>query len=142
MNRRSFFKFLGIGAATAVVAPKMLEKIKPSKITYTVDDFKWEPLIKMKRASAALNFPKAGNYIFWQAGENIYAGEFVRFDKGVCYRSKYIHEIDSQAVANILKGNYGWFLLPDGDKVLRPYMTPNVSPDPKTEWYFVRGQNG
>ena len=24
MNRRSFFKFLGIGAATAVVAPKML----------------------------------------------------------------------------------------------------------------------
>ena len=29
MNRRSFFKFLGIGAATAVVAPKVLEASEP-----------------------------------------------------------------------------------------------------------------
>lgn len=27
MNRRSFFKFLGIGAATAVVAPKIFHKL-------------------------------------------------------------------------------------------------------------------
>jgi hypothetical protein len=33
MNRRSFFKFLGIGAATAVVAPKLLaEHSTPSKL--------------------------------------------------------------------------------------------------------------
>ena len=43
MNRRSFFKFLGIGAATAAVAPKMLAG-KPSKIEYTVDDWKWTPI--------------------------------------------------------------------------------------------------
>jgi hypothetical protein len=33
MNRRSFFKFLGIGAATAAVAPKMLANINPSSAT-------------------------------------------------------------------------------------------------------------
>lgn len=43
MNRRSFFKFLGIGAAAAVVAPKVLAG-KPSKIEYTVDDWEWTPI--------------------------------------------------------------------------------------------------
>ena len=45
MNRRSFFKFLGIGAATAAVAPKVLADIKPSKVWYTADEWKWEPLV-------------------------------------------------------------------------------------------------
>jgi hypothetical protein len=37
MNRRSFFKFLGIGAATAAVAPKMLaEDITPRDGQYFV----------------------------------------------------------------------------------------------------------
>ena len=45
MNRRSFFKFLGIGAATAVVAPQLLAKEPESpQVSYTVDEFKWEPL--------------------------------------------------------------------------------------------------
>jgi hypothetical protein len=38
MNRRSFFKFLGIGAATAAVAPKLLmDKQVPRDGQYFVD---------------------------------------------------------------------------------------------------------
>ncbi len=42
MNRRSFFKFLGIGAATAVVAPKMLAERKLDKVvSATINPVSW-----------------------------------------------------------------------------------------------------
>jgi hypothetical protein len=43
MNRRSFFKFLGIGAVMAAIFPKILAE-KPSKVEFSVDEWKWEPL--------------------------------------------------------------------------------------------------
>lgn len=43
MNIRSFFKFLGIGAVTAAIFPKILAE-KPSNVEFSVDEWKWEPL--------------------------------------------------------------------------------------------------
>ena len=59
MNRRSFFKFLGIGAATAVVAPKML-----AEKTHEVYPESNGGQITLKMLQGAygqtlLNFPKA-----------------------------------------------------------------------------------
>ena len=59
MNRRSFFKFLGIGAATAVVAPKML-----AEKTHEVYPESNGGQITLKMLQDAygqtlLNFPKA-----------------------------------------------------------------------------------
>ena len=44
MNRRSFFKLLGIGAATAVVAPSVLVA-EPKRVERTVADWKRQFLI-------------------------------------------------------------------------------------------------
>jgi hypothetical protein len=45
MNRRSFFKFLGIGAATAVVAPtiipKLVEEKEKSWKIFGYNPFRW-----------------------------------------------------------------------------------------------------
>ena len=44
MNRRSFFKFLGIGAATAAVAPTVVAKVARKENSWTIfgyNPFKW-----------------------------------------------------------------------------------------------------
>jgi hypothetical protein len=44
MNRRSFFKFLGIGAATAAIAPKIAPKVLAKENSWTFfgyNPFKW-----------------------------------------------------------------------------------------------------
>lgn len=74
MNRRKFFKFLGIGAATAVVAPKMLSEshtvtspmiryhgghvriksILPDSVQISEEQFQWIEYLR-KKMDAQLN---------------------------------------------------------------------------------------
>ena len=58
MNRRSFFKFLCIGATTAAVAPKMLAK--STKIPTTTQEWRWKnewgPLVTWQEPKGSADY--------------------------------------------------------------------------------------
>lgn len=117
MNRRNFFKWLGIGAATAAVAPKVLAspsydqmmedvvttidsklrkdagKVNP-EYTITIEDWEWEPLYNSPKIMSDKVF-QPGYYMMVQVdpkSDPVRIGDFVGYGKrdgtAIAFRSK------------------------------------------------------
>ena len=129
MNRRAFFKFLGIGAATAVVAPKVLADPVPE--VYPESNAGQITLKMLQDAHAqAVIPPHYGNYsgAYMQVklaptSLPVYAGDivFYKSDKRwgtLAYKRKKFtlwkgEETYGYGIGNLTPGNYGFIQIPN-----------------------------
>lgn len=116
MNRRSFFKFLGIGAATAVVAPKLLNNMVPE---YYPESNSPIALEKIQKVYNEQKFTSGGSYKYVRVAPTTVpfrTGDLVRYKiekRGgtIAYRvpksPKWTkEEYYGIAINNALPGNY------------------------------------
>ena len=115
MNRRSFFKFLGIGAATAVVVPKAIaEAVKEPepKIEFSCSDFEWVPIgnipqgkyIYVKLPKSTLPF-RAGDIVWCKKNKK---GETIAFRDKKRMTGHKEDEFYAMAIGDLTPGNYGF----------------------------------
>jgi hypothetical protein len=125
MKRRDFFKFLGIGAATAVVAPKVLMAPTPEvypetsggQITFEMLHKAYVQAIQPKMAEgsyirvhlAPTSKPaRTGEFVYYKPAKEYlaYTCKKPKFDKLTGHTDLY-----GMAICNITPGNYAWLYL-------------------------------
>jgi hypothetical protein len=117
MNRRSFLKFLGIGAATAAVAPKVLVYTTPE--VYPEANYPITLEMVQKAYSGTLtSYPRAGRYMYVRLAPTslpVSAGDVVYYKndklRGVLgYKAKKWRDgvLWGYGIGNFAPGNYGF----------------------------------
>ena len=117
MNRRSFFKWLGIGAATAAVAPKMLAEKTPDVYPESNGGQITLKMLQDAYGQTLLNFPKAQymcvllapSSLPVSAGDIVYYKEDRRWGKLAYKRKKLtLSQPMGYGIGTLTPGNYGF----------------------------------